>query len=102
MGVDLAWFVVNIVGNFGVFLTLAAYVALQLEKVDPNELSYLLPNLCGSLFVCASLVFDFNLPATVIEACWVLISLFGLAKLAWRTERRTCSYERSPALVLTP
>lgn len=102
MGVDFTWIIVNIVGNFGVVLILTAYVALQLEKVDPNGLSYLLPNLCGSLFICASLAFDFNLPAAVIEVCWASISLFGLAKLAWRTRRPACACESSTALVSIP
>lgn len=84
MGVDAEWVLVNIVGNLGVLLLLVAYFALLLEKAKADELPYLLPNLCGSLCIGVSLFYNFNLPSVVIEVCWTSITLYGLAKLAFR------------------
>lgn len=79
---------VNIVGNFGVLLVLTAFFVLQLEKLKPDGLFYLLLNLCGALCIGVSLIYNFNLPAAVIEICWIAISSYGLAKLAFRRIRR--------------
>jgi hypothetical protein len=40
--------------------------------------------------ILVSLVFDFNLSAVLMEGCWALISLYGLAK-ALLTLRRAPS-----------
>jgi len=43
-------------------------------------LSYLLLNAVGAMLVMISLMFRFNLSAFLMEAFWLLISLYGLAK----------------------
>lgn len=86
--VDAEWVVVNIVGNFGVFLVIVAYFLLQLKKVQSDSISYLLTNIFGAILIAVSLIFKFNLPAVVIEVCWILISLFGLAQVAYRRFKR--------------
>jgi hypothetical protein len=76
--VDYGW--LDLVGNIGVLLMVVAYLLLQLDKLSGSALSYLLLNAVGSIMVMTSLAFRFNLSAFVMEAFWLLISLYGLAK----------------------
>ena len=75
---DYSWF--DLVGNIGVLLMVVAYLLLQLEKLSSSALSYLLLNAVGAMMVMISLMFRFNLSAFLMEAFWLLISLYGLAK----------------------
>ena len=75
---DYSWF--DLVGNLGVLLMVIAYLLLQLEKLSSSATSYLLLNAVGAVMVIISLMFRFNLSAFLMEAFWLLISLYGLAK----------------------
>jgi hypothetical protein len=75
---DYGWF--DLVGNIGVLLMVVAYLLLQLEKLSSSAVSYLLLNAVGAVLVIISLMFRFNLSAFLMEAFWLLISLYGLAK----------------------
>ena len=75
---DYGWF--DLVGNVGVLLMVAAYLLLQLEKLSSSAVSYLLMNALGAILVMISLAFRFNLSAFLVEAFWLLISLYGLMK----------------------
>jgi hypothetical protein len=75
---DYSWF--DLVGNVGVLLMVIAYLLLQLEKLSSSAASYLLLNALGAIMVMISLSFRFNLSAFLMEAFWLLISLYGLTK----------------------
>lgn len=75
---DYSWF--DLVGNVGVLLMVVAYLLLQLEKMSSSAVSYLLLNAVGAVLVIISLMFRFNLSAFLMEAFWLLISLYGLTK----------------------
>ena len=75
---NYSWF--DLVGNIGVLLMVVAYLLLQLEKMSSSAVSYLLLNTVGATLVIISLRFRFNLSAVLMEAFWLLISLYGLAK----------------------
>jgi hypothetical protein len=75
---NYSWF--DLVGNVGVLLMVIAYLLLQMEKMSSSATSYLLLNAVGAVMVITSLMFRFNLSAFLMEAFWLLISLFGLAK----------------------
>ena len=75
---EYGWF--DLVGNTGVLLMVIAYLLLQLEKLSGSALSYLLLNAVGAILVMISLTYRFNLSAFLMEAFWLLISLYGLAK----------------------
>ena len=78
----------DLVGNAGVATILASYLALQLGRLDGQSVAYAALNGLGAALVLVSLWFHFNLPAFVIEACWVAISAFGVARgLAARRRR---------------
>ena len=75
---DYSWF--DLIGNVGVLLMVVAYLLLQLEKLSSSAVSYLLLNAVGATLVIISLKFRFNLSAFLMEAFWLLISLYGLTR----------------------
>ena len=75
---DYSWF--DLIGNVGVLLMVVAYLLLQLEKLSSLAVSYLLLNAVGATLVIISLKFRFNLSAFLMEAFWLLISLYGLTR----------------------
>jgi hypothetical protein len=85
---DYSWF--DLLGNVGVLLMVIAYLFLQLGKLSSTAVSYLLLNAVGATLVMISLKFRFNLSAFLMEAFWLLISLFGMTKsLLGRRQRST-------------
>ena len=68
----------DFVGNVGVFLLLAAYLLLQLNKLSSSQISYSVLNGLGAILIIVSLIYDFNLSAFAIEFFWLLISLVGI------------------------
>ena len=73
-----AWF--DLVGNVGVLLMVIAYLLLQLEKLESSSFSYLITNTLGATLVIISLRYRFNLSAFLMEAFWLVISIYGLMK----------------------
>jgi len=74
----------EIVGILGVAQILTAYFLLQLGKVTTQQLSYQVLNAIGAAMVLYSLCFRFNLSAFTIETAWLLISVYGIAKVLKR------------------
>jgi hypothetical protein len=68
----------DFLGNIGVVLIIIDYLLLQLNRISSNSLSYSLLNAVGASLIIISLISNFNLSAFIMEAVWVLISLFGL------------------------
>lgn len=70
----------DFVGNVGVAFIIVTYLLLQLGRLDSRTLAYSLLNALGALLII-SLLFDFNLSALIIEAFWLAISVYGLARV---------------------
>lgn len=70
----------DFLGIIGVALILITYLLLQLEKLHSTSLSYSLANGLGAGLIVLSLLFKFNLPAFIIEASWVVISILGILR----------------------
>ncbi|HXL81646.1 MAG TPA: hypothetical protein VN951_12285 [Pyrinomonadaceae bacterium] len=77
----------DFLGNVGVVLIIVDYLLLQLNRISSNSFSYSLLNAVGATLIIISLLFNFNLSAFIMEAIWVVISLFGLYR-----------YFRAPAI----
>jgi hypothetical protein len=77
-----SWF--DLAGNVGVALMIFAYLLLQMGKLRINDLRYSAMNAVGAVLVLISLIYAFNLSAFLVEAFWLLISLFGLIRLLAR------------------
>ena len=77
----------DFIGNIGIVFILGSYLLLQLERLQVSDPRYSAANAFGAALILYSLYFDFNLSAFVIEAAWLLISLFGCLK-AYKARRR--------------
>jgi len=75
---NYGWF--DLIGNIGVLLMVIAYLLLQVQRISSTAVSYLALNVIGAVMVIISLTFRFNLSAFLMEAFWLLISLYGLAR----------------------
>ena len=68
----------DMLGLSGVAIILICYFLLQIGKLQLKQTVYSALNLLGALLIFISLLFDWNLPAAVIEIAWILISLYGI------------------------
>ena len=70
-------------GILGSLLIVLAYFGTQKDWLPASDWRNPLINLLGALLILISLAADWNLAAFVMEAFWVLISLYGLFRW-WR------------------
>jgi len=70
-------------GLFGVFLTLIAYLLLNIRKMSSHSIGYSSLNIIGSSLILYSLYYNFNISAFAMEICWLLISVYGLYKVMY-------------------
>ena len=71
----------DFIGNIGVVLILGAYLLVQMRRLDATGTVNLVVNGLGAVFILVSLAYDFNLSAFIIEIVWLLISIYGLARI---------------------
>ncbi len=79
----------DLVGTAGVILILIIYYLLQVGRINVQGLIYSVANFVGAGLIAVSLIFKFNFSALLIEICWMLISLIGIAR--YLKERRVAS-----------
>ena len=75
---NLQWF--DWVGILGTLMTLGAFFLLQAGKIHGNRLAYQLLNLVGAACVLVSLWNKFNISVFLLEATWVVISVYGIVR----------------------
>jgi hypothetical protein len=75
---DYSWH--DFLGNIGVLLVLGVYLLLQMQKVSAATPSFSFVNAVGAILILVSLMQSFNLSAFIVEASWLLISLYGLVR----------------------
>jgi hypothetical protein len=75
-------------GLAGVILILAGYAAATTGRLDQKGAPSLAINFAGASLILVSLIRDFNLSASIVEAAWALIALVGLIRLALGRLRR--------------
>ncbi|MBV9863394.1 MAG: cyclic nucleotide-binding domain-containing protein [Alphaproteobacteria bacterium] len=85
-------------GLLGVILYVGAYAALQSGLLRSNGYSYAAANLVAASLVLLSLSIDFNLSAAISQIVWIVISVFGLVRMAV-LERRACLTEEEQAFM---
>ena len=77
----------DLIGIFGVFIIIIAYMLLQTEKMDAKDLSFSVLNSLGALLIIISLLYDWNLASFLMESIWMLISVYGILKY-YKTKKR--------------
>ena len=87
----MAWY--DVVGLVGVVAILAGYFLLQQGRLGRDDMVYSVLNAVGSAAILLSLVYDFNLSALVIEGLWLVISLYGIARLLMGRSRERRRHE---------
>jgi hypothetical protein len=73
-----AWY--DIIGTIGVGIIVVTYLLLQLGRIRSEEVNYSLLNGVGAALILVSLYYEFNLPSVVVEAFWLVISIFGIIR----------------------
>jgi hypothetical protein len=76
--VNFSWF--DAVGTAGVAMIIVTYVLLQIGRLHSTQLSYSLLNAVGAALILLSLYFSFNLSAFIVEAFWLMISIYGIIR----------------------
>ena len=87
----MKWY--DILGTLGVAVIILTYAMLQLGRIRSEQVLYSILNAVGASLILVSLYFDFNFPSVVVEAFWLMISIFGIAKYFIR---RNSSWVRRP------
>ena len=82
-------------GIIGVVLILATYMLLQLEKLSATSFLYSATNGLGASLILVSLIYEFNLSAFIIEAFWLLISIFGILRYFSRNRSRLAAKQNN-------
>ena len=67
-------------GAVGAALIVLAYFLNQQRRLASEDWRYPATNLAGAVLILVSLWHEPNLPSIAIEAFWVLISLYGIAR----------------------
>ena len=70
----------DILGTVGVGVIVVTYLLLQLGRIKSEQLVYSLLNGIGATLILISLYYDFNLPSVIVEAFWLVISVFGIIR----------------------
>lgn len=84
---ETAGLIFNTIGHVGVVCFLLAFWLLQKETLKSDSLMYLGLNAVGAIFIIISLMWNFNLPAFILECCWALISFYGIFKTLRKRRR---------------
>lgn len=79
----------NIIGLLGVCCFLYAYFLLQTSRVSHTGALYLYLNFGGAVMVMISLLFEWNLPAFLLEAAWAMISMYGIYQHVYLPRQHT-------------
>ena len=64
----------------GAALILTAYVAAQVERMDPQSRVYLSLNLVGSIILAVLAAIGAQWGFLLLETAWAIVSLWGLIK----------------------
>jgi len=88
----------NGAGLAGVLFYLGSYALLQLGLLRGNGYAYAILNLVAASLVLLSLTVAFNLSSALIQMSWVVISIFGIARLMWINRRVRFSDEEQALL----
>ena len=71
---------IDIIGFIGVSLILIAYFLNLNNKIQADDLRYILMNLVGAILAClASLLMEYY-PFVLLEGTWTAVSLIALVK----------------------
>jgi len=68
----------DIIGSFGVFILLLAFVLNLLHKISRENIIYILMNVTGGGLACFASCLIHYIPFIILEAVWTIVSLIAL------------------------
>lgn len=74
--------ILDVAGLLGVVLYIGAYAALQSGLLRSNGYAYAAANLAAASLVLLSLANAFNLSSAISQGVWIVISVFGMIRMA--------------------
>lgn len=72
--------IVDWIGFIGVFLILLAYILNISNRINKDNVSFILLNLIGASLACFASILLNYIPFIILEAVWALASLMALIK----------------------
>lgn len=70
----------EVLGSIGVAILLLAFLMNLLQKWKQDSLPYIFCNIIGAALSCASSIVIRFFPFIILEAVWMLVSIFALIK----------------------
>jgi hypothetical protein len=68
----------DIIGSIGVTMMLFGFVLNIVDKLDNDNIFYILLNLFGGILACIASILIKYTPFIILEATWVLVSGWGI------------------------
>ncbi len=72
---------IDILGWIGAASYLTAYYLVSTKKLEGDDSRYQLLNLLGGILLTANTLYYRSLPAVTVNAAWIGISVFALARV---------------------
>jgi len=86
----------EIIGFIGAGLYLLSYLLLQSRRGFSDTVTYSAMNLIAASMVAYSLIFMWNSAAIVVQAMWIIISVFGILRcLKPASDKEICKVDLS-------
>lgn len=68
----------DIIGSIGVVLMLSGFILNMIDKLDDDDILYIILNLIGGFLSCiASYMINYT-PFMILEGIWTLVSIWGV------------------------
>jgi hypothetical protein len=68
----------DIIGSIGVTMMLSAYIMNLTDRVDDDDLRYILLNFFGGILACIASIMIKYIPFVILEGVWTLVSGWGI------------------------
>ena len=68
----------DIIGSIGVTMMLSAYILNLTDRIDDDDLKYILLNFFGGILACIASCMIKYIPFVILEGVWTLVSGWGI------------------------
>ena len=79
----------DIIGSIGVTMMLFAFILNIVDKLDNDNIFYILLNFFGGMLACIASILIGYTPFIILEATWVLVSGWGIYDYVIRRKNET-------------